>query len=207
MDRSLIAGLGLLSAVMFAGCGSPKESTAPGTTPTVIRAHAEYRWVFRDLGTMVATSDLIVEGTVIRVGPVVDGGSAPDAAHETGYNHVTVRVDRWLFGPRGADDIVFRQTARQGDTPVIVDGVHTAQVGDRGFYVLLIDRQGPPIVYSLMGGQGQYVVGSDGRLFGSDPSDVLVQTLNELSADELRNRIVDVVPRVERGEVRPAPGK
>lgn len=202
----VLAVLAVVTLALLAGCGKPETgarqqeiSSDPGegtTVPPTLYGSKRYRFEFQDLETMVATSSLVVDGEVTQIDYDAILGESSELWR------VTLDIETVLFGSPATTPVIFKQELRANGRPIIFDGVKPAQVGDRGVYFLRrIEGQS---AYSLINDQGQYLVGRDGKLFGSNTEHALVRTLNQLSLDDVRTRVRDAGERVRRGEVRPA---
>jgi hypothetical protein len=107
---------------------------------------------FESLPQMVATSDLVIEGTVQEVEPgrvVGEGGAA------IRFAHVTLSVDRVLFGRMEAASVALEEYG--------LERGHPSRVGDHGVY-FLHPKTDSPAFYRLVNSQGRFLDGGRGGL-------------------------------------------
>jgi hypothetical protein len=105
--------------------------------------------IFENLPQMVASSDLVIEGTVQEVEPGRVLGEG-DAAIQ--FAQVTLSVDRLLFGRMDAADIVVEEYG--------LERGHPSRVGDHGVY-FLHQKTDAPAFHRLVSSQGRFL--DDGR--------------------------------------------
>jgi len=167
-----LAGL-LVMAGVTAGCSSSAGSTVKFTdTPENISYASELRG-FDDLGSMTATSDLVVKATVTEVVQGRTSGTAEDGGATT-TREVRLRIDKVIYQRRGgkAPESVLLAEGYwdQSGTGYMVEGLNWSKVGDTGYYFL----SGPDDTYTssdhyaLVWSQGRVVVTNDGIAISGD---------------------------------------
>lgn len=150
---------------------------------------------FESLAQLAATSDLVAEGTVVdvREGRVVGPVDAPLQLME-----VTLRVDRIWRGSYSSDEIILED-----------DGVSAglSQVGDHGTYFLHLKTDSPKgqPYYRLLNSQARFLE-VDGRITASNDDSSWVRDLEQLSAQEFKDRLNEALTLVDRGQVTPLDG-
>jgi hypothetical protein len=131
---------------------------------------------FESLPQMVATSDLVIEGTIQEVEPgrVVGDG---DAAIR--FTQVTVSVDRVLFRRMEAAKVELEEYG--------LEFGHPSRVGDHGVY-FLHQKTDAPAFYRLVNSQGRFLDdGKGGLVAPNDEADWLKaiegESLSQLESD------------------------
>jgi hypothetical protein len=149
---------------------------------------------FSSLPQMVATSDLVVEGTVESVEPgrVVGEG---DAAIQ--FGQVTLSVNRVLFGKTEFSSVVLEEFG--------LEYGHPSQVGDHGLYFLTQknDGQGPEF-FRIVNSQGRYLDDGRSKLIAIDDEFVWVKLIEGMSLSELETEVEAAARAVRQGKVEPA---
>jgi hypothetical protein len=164
---------------------------------------ATSRWHFSDPREMVATSDLVVLGTVTAVqrDGVSDQG---DVVYTTRLLEVT--VDKRLFGTLAGDPVVVEdlgwEKAGGREVPWRVEGMIRLEVGDRA--VLFLHKDPTTGRYGLLSDQAGYrVEGPD--IADTDRTDPTVRRIEDMSVSELERLIDEAAAAVRRGELEPKP--
>ena len=182
---------------VYAGWGrrsqSPPQNFAQGSS----------RWHFSDPMDMVATSDLVILGTVTGVerDGVSDQG---DVVYTTRLLHVT--VDKRLFGTLSGDPVVVEdlgwEKAGGREMPWRMEGMLRLEVGDRA--VLFLRKEPTTGRYGLLSDQASYLVeGPD--IADTARTDPMVRRIEEMSVSELERLIDEAAAAVRRGELQPVP--
>jgi hypothetical protein len=140
------------------------------------------------LQELVAASDWVVRGEVVRVGRGRVFGEPGGAVIQSRV--LMLRVDEVLTGP--ATEAGTRLVEEEGwladGTPLVVDGVDPSAVGDDGIW-FLVDVEEPDGPRSVVvSAQGRYLVDGPG-LRGADLDDPLVRQLSALTVQELAERV------------------
>ena len=179
-----------LDADDAAGLAAPN----PAAPPVAITSSAPR---YGSLQHLVAASELIVEAEVVDSSqgrwfgePSTAGGSGRILSRL-----VTLRVDRVLAGPSppGGEVLVEEEGWSEDGAPLVVDGLGTAAIGDRGFWFLVPGGDADVGAYLVVNFQGRYLE-RGGRLEGATPdatagSDAygfdLVAEVEAMSPDEL----------------------
>ena len=134
---------------------------------------------FSSLPEMVATSDLVIEGTVKSVEPgrVVGEG---DAAIQ--FGQVTLSVNRVLFGKIEFSSVVLEEFG--------LESGHPSQVGDHGVYFLTQKNDGHgPQFFRIVSSQGRFLDdGRGGLVAPSDEAD-WVKAVEGESLSQLENDV------------------
>jgi hypothetical protein len=133
---------------------------------------------FDSLPQMVATSDLVIDGTVRMVEPgrIVGAGDA-----SIQFAQVTVSVDRVLFGRSDAANVVVEEYG--------LERGHPSRVGDHGVF-FLHRKADAPTFYRLVNSQGKFLDEEKGGLVApNDEADwVKARGRVSLPARERRRR-------------------
>jgi hypothetical protein len=197
---AVTAGVVVLVVAMvgvYAGWGwrilTPPENFAEGSS----------RWHFSDPKDMVATSDLVMLGTVTAVerDGVSDQG---DVVYITRLLHVT--VEKRLFGTLSGDPVVVEdlgwEKAGGREMPWRVKGMIRLEVGDRA--VLFLRKDPTTGRFGLLSDQAGYLVeGPD--IANTARTDPMVRRIEEMSVSELERLIDEAAAAVRRGELQPIP--
>jgi hypothetical protein len=172
-------------------------------SPPQTYSEGSSRWHFDDLRDMVATSNLIVLGTVTAVerDGVSDQG---DVIKTTRLLHVT--VDKRLFGTLTSDSVVVEdpgwEKAGGREVPWRVRGMIRLEVGDRA--ILFLHKAATAGRFGLLSDQAGYrVEGAD--ITDTDRTDPLVRRIEGMSVSELEQLVDEAAAAVRRGELKPTP--
>ena len=147
---------------------------------------------FDSLSQMVATSDLVIEGTVqsVEQGRVV--GSREAAIQ---FAQVTLSVNRLLFGNFDSTGIVIEEYGLESSRP--------SQVGDHGVY-FLHQKTDAPQCYRLVNSQGRFLGDGKGGLVALDDEASWVKVIENKSLSELETEVQAAGRAVAGGRVEPA---
>jgi hypothetical protein len=147
---------------------------------------------FESLPQMVATSDLVIEGTVQRVEPgrVVGGGDA-----SIQFGQVTVSVDRVLFGRRAPANVVLEEYG--------LERGHPSRVGDHGVY-FLHRKTDAPMFHRLVNSQGRFLDDRHRGLVAANDEADWVKAIEDESLSQLENDVEAAARAVAEGRVEPA---
>jgi hypothetical protein len=147
---------------------------------------------FETLPQMVATSDLVIEGTVREVEPgrVVGEGDA-----SIQFAQATLAVDRVLFGKMDAARVVLEEYG--------LERGHPSRVGDHGVY-FLHQKTDAPAFHRLVNSQGRFL--DDGRsgLVAPNHEADWVKAIEGESLSQLKNDVEAAARAVAEGRVEPA---
>lgn len=212
-------GAALLALAGFAlGCGGSESPQTDGSrslpnTPSG-GASAVDPYTFDSLAQGVATSDLVVEGTVVAVEPggYLDGGngseerdadksepvageSSETASGAIELQRVTVSVDQPFWPAGKAPEVV----------TVIEGGSYapSSTVGDRGVY-LLTRYPGFDGAFGRINSQSTFLAASDGTVTPSDPEASWATAATDDGYEAFLGRVEEAVEEVEGGKVEPA---
>jgi hypothetical protein len=200
MRRSAPLHLLAVSLIFSFGCSAQRDSASS-------LGHAEYPYDFTSLEQMVATSSLVVEGTVTKVGrgPVV-GGKCTDQEEASGvcegdgavqFMNVVLKLDRVFFGasPKGADSITVTELPTL-EIPLTPENSH-------GFYFLNYSKQEDRFV--IINPEGRIFVGEGQTLLTPDEeTDDWLLTIASETPAEFRADLEAAVGEVKSGAVEPA---
>jgi hypothetical protein len=181
------------AAILLLAVASSCTTSHPSTneSSSVIPMQLFY---FSSLPEMVATSDLVIEGTVKSVEPgrVVGEG---DAAIQ--FGQVTLSVNRVLFGKIEFSSVVLEEFG--------LESGHPSQVGDHGVYFLTQknDGQGPQF-FRIVNSQGRFLDDGDSKLIAIDDQSVWVKLIEGMSLSELEAEVDVAATAVRQGRVEPA---
>lgn len=194
----------------------PMDHEKRGTSSNPLPAHAYESHVFANLPEMVATSDAVVEATVIDVQPGTLYEEEPGQIEgSVQFSNVVMRVDAVNF-VRGAlpissgDRLVNVELVRESGLAIEINEVDASIIGDRGFYFIAllgskIVNQEAMLSFGLTSSQGRYLIQTDGTLRGSNPHDPLVQSIQSLTPEQLRQQIEHAREGFLSGQVQPQP--
>lgn len=214
--------LGLIISAALAAhaglaCTTREKRPHPDGVATV---HAADTYVFSSLPEMVATTDAVIEGTVVNVRPGRLVNEGPGIEDDVQFKDVTIQINDVLFANgaataalKGARSLFYEELGWDAGKPVVVEGVDQSLRGDRGFYFLRFKVYvSPPfqpemssLYWGLISSQGRYLIQPDNSLVGANEEDPLVQELEALSADEMRQQILQAARDIEAGTVEGQP--
>ncbi|MGH2683386.1 MAG: hypothetical protein ACRDIX_09165 [Actinomycetota bacterium] len=189
----------LLVLAMISLAATACEGGSSKSLPPISVKEVHY---FSDLAQMVATSDAVVQGTVIETEPgrVVGGQDPrPEGDGAIQFLQVTISIDKVLYGSLPEGSFLVEEDGYNGVPP--------SEVGDRGFYFVHLkqDETDKPY-YRLINSQGRFLVQGE-RLVGSNDSDSWVQAIEAVSPLELEALVAQAKEAIERGVVTPQPGR
>lgn len=147
---------------------------------------------FTGLPQMVATSDLVIRGTVQRIEPgriLGDGDAAIQVAQ------VTLSVGRILFGETATSIVMLEEYG--------LERGHPSLRGDVGVYFLHRKTDAPDF-YRLVNSQGRFLEDGTGGLVAIDDGAAWVRALEGRSLSQLERGVEDAARAVLEGRVRPA---
>jgi hypothetical protein len=147
---------------------------------------------FESLPQMVATSDLVIEGTVQEVEPgrVVGEGDA-----SIQFAQVTVSVDRVVFGRMDAASVVLEEYGLQLG--------HPSRVGDHGVY-FLHQKADAPAFHRLVNSQGRFLDDGKGGLVAPNDEADWVKAIEGESLSQLESDVEAAARAAAEGRVEPA---
>ena len=190
----LVVCIGLL---LTASCAAePVQPPPPGR---------QELYDFTSLEEMVATSDAVIEGTVLSAEPGRVVGSDSDPVQ---FVQLNLKVDELLFGKLpvlGKDQtIMLEESAGSVEGSGDLQGVYGSAAGDHGIYFLGWKDETP--FYYLINSEGRFLV-QDGKVVALNKLDEWALDLERLSPDALKSRILEAADAARAGEVAPvAPG-
>jgi hypothetical protein len=143
---------------------------------------------------MVASSDLVIEGTVQRVEP---GRVVGEGHGVIQFGQVTVSVNRVLFGKIEPSRVVLEEYG--------LEYGRLSHVGDHGLYFLTQKNDGHgPQFFRIVNSQGRYLDDGKGGLVAPNDEADWVKAIEGESLSQLQ-RDVDAASRaVAEGSVEPA---
>ena len=149
---------------------------------------------FESLPQMVASSDLVIEGTVQKVEPGRVVGEGHGAIQ---FGQVTVSVNRVLFGKIEPLRIVLEEYGLEYGRP--------SQVGDHGVYFLTQKNDGHgPQFFRIVNSQGRYLDDGKGGLVAPNDEADWVKAIEGESLSQLQSDVKDACRAVAEGRVEPA---
>jgi hypothetical protein len=149
-------------------------------------------FTFESLPQMVATSDLVIKGSVQTVEPGRVVGEE-DAAIQ--FAQVTLSVDRVLFGSLDATSLLVEEYGLEAN--------HPSQVGDHGVY-FLHQKIDAPTFYRLVNSQGRFLDVGTGGLLALDDEAPWVRAIEAMSLAQLERAVQAAAVAVATGKVAPA---
>lgn len=174
-----------LFVTVFPACGGNQIS------PAVDNAIDQYS--FKSLDEMVATSDAVVEGTVVKVetGRTVGPTEAPLT-----FSQVTLQVDAVLYGNLKTDPVLLEEDGT---------GYSYSETGSHSVYFITYKGAPEEPFYRLVSSAGRFIVSPSGTLEASNDEPPWVVEIETLDLAALKERVAEATLAIERGEVKPAP--
>ena len=166
---------------------SRRSSTIDGTSMIPIQLY-----YFASLPEMVATSDLVITGTVQTTEPGRVMGEGDGAIQ---FVEVTVIVNRVLFGEIDSSTVVLEESG--------LEHGHPSQVDDLGVY-FLHQKADAPQFFRLVNSQGRFLDDTNGKLVALDDGVAWAKAIELLSLAELESLIEAAAGEVAKGKVAPA---
>ncbi|MEV0458767.1 hypothetical protein [Catellatospora methionotrophica] len=160
--RTRLAGLGLAAAAVLAlsvGFGGGDEVRYDAQPES--SAHSKEMYLFSSVDSMVATSHLVVSGTVTAVGEGRFTGADEDGstASQVRLRSVTIAVDSVLHNPKLALVPPLITLEEEGWDALgrgyTVNGVAWSNVGDTGYFFLRRSAGGDANTYVLTSSDGR----------------------------------------------------
>ena len=204
----------ILCGIALALTSIPSRSDA---VPRVASIEAVEEFNFEDLATMTVTSDAVIEATVTetRPGRTI---TEPNGSYLQ-FREAVLQIDavRFVHAETRAvveswDKIVLEEPGWDTGTPMMINGVSPVNEGERGFFFLTIKKSGTPtgegtspVYFEYVSSQGRYL-DFGGTLRGANLEDPLVQQVQTMSPQALREEIERIRQRFERGELARDPG-
>ncbi|HEX6580437.1 MAG TPA: hypothetical protein VF195_06170 [Actinomycetota bacterium] len=147
---------------------------------------------FESLPRMVATSDLVIEGTVriVEPGRIVGAGDA-----SIQFAQVTVSVDRVLFGRWDAVNVVVEEYG--------LERGHPSRTGDHGIY-FLHQKADAPMFQRLVNSQGRFLDDGKGGLVAPNDEADWVKAIESEPLSQLQSDVRAAARAVAEGRVEPA---
>lgn len=151
------------------------------------------QYSFKSLDEMVATSDAVVEGTIVKVetGRTVGPTDAPLT-----FSQVTIQVDAVLYGGLKTDPVLLEEDGT---------GYSYSETGNHGVYFVTYKGAPEEPFYRLVSAAGRFIVSANGTLEASNDEQPWVVQIETLDLAALKERVAEATLAIERGEVKPAP--
>lgn len=165
------AGL-VLAAAVAGGCSSSAGTPVAFTdTPEHLSYSTELQ-VYEDLGSMTASSDLVVKATVTGTSQGRTFGTAEDGGATT-TREVHLRIDKVIYqktqGQAPKSIVLAEGTWNDKGLGVMSEGLPWSKVGDTGYYYLSADDSYPTgDHYSLLWSQGRLLISGTGVSISGD---------------------------------------
>ena len=147
---------------------------------------------FQSLPQMLATSDLVIEGTVQEVEPGRVLGEG-DAAIQ--FAQATLSVDRVLFGKVDAASVALEEYG--------LELGHPSRVGDHGVYFLQ-QKTDAPAFHRLVNSQGRFLDDGKGGLVAPNDGADWVKAIEGEPLSQLESDVEAAARAVAKGRVEPA---
>lgn len=175
---------------------APRKSAVALTARADQRVHGSARELFHfdDLATMVATSSLVIDATVLRTGAGLTGEQGDDRETPT---DAILKVESSMRGTVAGDTVTIEMLASVAGQSAVMDGLEPLHAGDRGVFFLRAALR--PGVWVLVSSQGRYLDGTGDHVVGADQDDALIQRLSKLSRVDLEREIEDAKQAVDDG--------
>lgn len=197
----MLIGAGVLSAIVYIGTSGLGQSGPRDSPMSYSDARGREVYRFESLPVMVATSDLVVVGTVqsVRTGRVVGEADSP-----LEFMEVTVRIDETLFGDAPRSVILEVEE-------VLIGSIYEREPiwrapGHQSMFFLHRKSDETPIqYYRPINSQGVLTIDQATGALIPAVADSFTSTLATLTVAELRQQILAAVEMVELGQVAPQP--
>lgn len=144
---------------------------------------------FSSVGELVAASDQVVLAEIVGEAPgrTLSTPGDPDAGVRTRL--LELRVVAVLVGQERETIVLEEEAALLDGTPVVVDGVRPAEVGERGVFFLVAGGSEAAPHHALVGPQGRFLVVGDAlESAGDDP---LSRSIADAGGPALRDAVLD----------------
>ena len=178
----------ILLLAFTSSCTARDSATNVGTSVIPMKQ----LYFFSSLPQMVATSDLVITGTVRKTEPGRVMGEGDGAMQ---FGQVTLSVDRLLFGEIETSTVVIEESG--------LEHGHPSQVGDHGLY-FLHQKADAPQFFRLVNSQGRFLDDRNGRLVALDDEAAWAKAMELLSVADLETVIEAAARDVAGGKVPPA---
>jgi len=173
------------------------EMADVGNRPGVV--HVKEVYDFESLAQMVATTPVVVEGTVVAMEPGrkigTGDGSTDDGAIQ--MYQATLQVSAVLHGPAVPETIVVEESG------LVLPLLKSGDEGVFFVYAKEADSATGVVFYGAINSEGRFLVGSDGFVEGGNDADAWVQELESLTLEGLRVAIEEAESQVRSGEIQP----
>jgi hypothetical protein len=191
-----IVTAGIVIAVATSDDEGGRAAPPPTTEPAPVEVTSDAPRL-GSLDELVAASDVVVRGTVRsteRGRWFGDGSGGPRIRSRL----VTLDVDHLLAGEGvepGSTVLVEEEGWTEDGEPLVVDGAAPSEAGDEGIWFLVDPGDATTGALIVVGAEGRYLTGPDGRAVGAEGDDPLVADLSSGSIDDLAGRISRTPPR------------
>lgn len=178
----------VITAVVAVGCTSSTEPSTALNEGAFIEIHH-----FDDLATMLATSDLVIQGVVTEIS---EGGIVGEDS-EVQFVNLTVRVDETIYGKAPGDHVVVQST--QAAIP------YDPEWRERGTEVIafLVRKQDSGIdAYREVNSQAVFIIDGGADVLATVPDD-LTDRLASWGLERFRREARLAADEVEAGRVEP----
>ncbi len=179
---------------------SASFSRAMDRPETVLHASRPPGYIFKSLPRLVATSDVVVVGTVESA----EKGARIVPDDDLYHRAVTVSVTDQLYGPSVASTITVREDGYNGDTPFELEEQPWLYPGDRAVYFLAQPGDAPPHHYNIIAAPGRLTIEEDGSV-STKAIDPIARELDGRSWDDVKQAIRAAVEKARDEDVPPLP--
>ncbi|CAN5909227.1 hypothetical protein BH23ACT11_BH23ACT11_22450 [soil metagenome] len=187
----------LVLFMLAVGCGL---GLGPDRPNSVVHADSPPGYTFESLPRLVATSEVVVEGTV----ETADKGRRVVPDDELFHRAAKVRVENQFYGPPVKSTIIVHQDGYEGDTSFEFRQLPWVYPGDRVVFFLAHPPtpRVPPDHYEIVAAPGMLVIEDDGTV-STEAEDPIARRLDGQQWPEVEARIRAAGQAVQEQDIKP----
>lgn len=190
-------------SMLLAGCGSssPLGPSAAERPDEVLHGDRPPGYIFESLPRLVATSEVIVVGTVKSASK---GARVVPDDPLSYHRKVAVHVEEQFYGPATESSIIVHQSGYHGDSSFELRELPWLYPGDRAVYFLVHSPKSPRDHYDTIAAPGRLVIKNNDTV-STKASDPIARELDGQSWSVVAQRIRDAVQTVQDRNIQPLP--
>lgn len=188
----------LLLATLLGGCGS--DSSAVERPDSVVDAARPPGYVFESLPRLVATSEVVVLGTVQSAGKG-ERVVPDDPLH---HRKVVLDVEKQFHGESVDSTIVVHEGGYNGDKSYELREQPWLYPGDRAVYFLAHPPNAKPNHYDIVAAPGRFAITEDNTV-SSEATDPVARQLDGIPWSKFTQRLRGKVQTARQQDVQPLP--
>lgn len=188
----------LLFTTVLAGCGS--DSSAVEHPDSVVDAGRPPGYVFESLPRLVATSELVVLGTVQSA----EKGKRVVPDDPLRHRKIVVEVEEQFHGPSVESTIVIHEGGYNGEKSYELSEQPWLYPGDRAVYFLAHPPNAKPNHYEIIAPSGRFAIADDNTI-SSEATDPIARQLDGISWSKFTHRLRGKVQTARQQDVQPLP--